>query len=186
MSASVYTKAATYYHWMVAVPLLGSVGAVLKAQDTPKERMEEKMTWMWRHKSLGVLTGLVVAPRLGYRLMNIGKYHIESLPGHGPVMDVAAKAGHYALYGFMTIMPASGIAMGMYGGKGLPFFWTTIPGFEKKNGKLAGQSFKIHKFVGTYGKFLIPAHVGAAFGHYFTNAPRIFSRINPFRGPPKH
>lgn len=36
-------------------------------------------------------------------------------------------------------MPATGIAMGMYGGKGLPFFWTTIPGFEQKNGKLAGQ-----------------------------------------------
>jgi hypothetical protein len=27
----------------------------------------------------------------------------------------------------------------MYGGKGVPFFWTTIPGFEQKNGKLAGQ-----------------------------------------------
>jgi len=29
--------------------------------------------------------------------------------------------------------------MGMYSGKGLPFFWTTLPGFEKPNGKLAGQ-----------------------------------------------
>ena len=28
--------------------------------------------------------------------------------------------------------------MGMYSGKGLPFFWTTLPGFEP-NGKLAGQ-----------------------------------------------
>jgi cytochrome b561 len=54
-------------------------------------------------------------------------------------MALAAKAGHLALYGFMVIMPATGIAMGMYGGKGLPFFWTTIPGFEEKNGKLAGQ-----------------------------------------------
>ena len=54
-------------------------------------------------------------------------------------MDIASNASHIALYGFMTIMPATGIAMGMYGGKGLPFFWTTIPGFENKNGKLAGQ-----------------------------------------------
>ena len=54
-------------------------------------------------------------------------------------MTIASQASHLALYGFMTIMPATGIAMGMYGGKGLPFFWTTIPGFEQKNGNLAGQ-----------------------------------------------
>lgn len=54
-------------------------------------------------------------------------------------MDLAAQAGHLGLYGFMIVMPATGIAMGLYGGKGLPFFWTEIPGFEKKNGKLAGQ-----------------------------------------------
>jgi 1,2-dihydroxy-3-keto-5-methylthiopentene dioxygenase len=84
----------------------------------------------------------------------------------------------------MTIMPATGIAMGLYGGKGLPFFWTTIPGLEK-DGKFAGKNYKIHKLVGEYGKFLIPIHTGAAVGHYFTNAPRIFSRVNPFgRGPP--
>ena len=67
------------------------------------------------------------------------KYNIEKLPGHGPVQSVAASVSHIALYAFMTLMPATGIAMGMYGGKGLPFFWTSIPGFEQKNGKLAGQ-----------------------------------------------
>lgn len=108
------------------------------------------------------------------------------LPGTGPIEGVLSKVSHVALYGFMTVMPGTGIAMGLYGGKGLPFFWTTIPGFEQKNGKIAGQSFKIHKQLGTYGKYLVPLHASAAFGHYFTNAPRIFTRINPFRGPPKH
>ena len=161
MSAAVYTKAASYYHWMVALPLTGSIACVLKAQDAPKG---EKGPWMHRHKSLGLLTGIVVLPRLGYRLMNMGKvrnklssiqqfwsrsnklriwfhfkYNIEKLPGSGPVQTVAANVSHLALYAFMTVMPATGIAMGLYGGKGLPFFWTSIPGFEEKNGKLAGQ-----------------------------------------------
>jgi len=39
----------------------------------------------------------------------------------------------------MIGMPATGIGMGLYSGKGLPFFWTTFSGFEKPNGKLAGQ-----------------------------------------------
>eukprot|EP00558_Chaetoceros_sp_UNC1202_P006932 CAMPEP_0197238360 /NCGR_PEP_ID=MMETSP1429-20130617/4847_1 /TAXON_ID=49237 /ORGANISM="Chaetoceros sp., Strain UNC1202" /LENGTH=184 /DNA_ID=CAMNT_0042697487 /DNA_START=56 /DNA_END=610 /DNA_ORIENTATION=+ len=182
MSAAVYTKAASYYHWMVAAPLIGSIGSVLIAQNTPKEEKEEKGKWMWRHKSLGVLTGIIVLPRFSYRLLNMGKYKIANLPGESPIVAAAGKAGHMFLYGFMTIMPITGIAMGMYGGKGLPFFWTTIPGFEQKNGKLAGQSFKIHKFVGEYGKYLVPIHAGAAFGHAATGQ-KIFARINPFRRP---
>lgn len=54
-------------------------------------------------------------------------------------MNIAAQLSHYGLYGFMTIMPATGIAMGLFGGGGLPFFWTKIGAFEKKNGKVAGQ-----------------------------------------------
>ena len=44
------------------------------------------------------------------------------------VEKVAANASHAAFYALMTFMPASGIAMGYYGGKGLPFFGYTIPG----------------------------------------------------------
>ena len=54
---------------MVAIPLVGCVGTVLKAQQAPKE---EKGKWMFRHKSLGLLTGMVVAPRLAYRVLNRG------------------------------------------------------------------------------------------------------------------
>ena len=169
MSAAAYTRAASYYHWMVAAPLIGSIGCVLKAQDTPKEQKKEKMNWMWRHKSLGVLTGLVVLPRVGYRLVNAGKYQISKLPGDGPVMSALATAGHYGLYAFMTIMPASGIAMGMYGGKGLPFFWTTIPGFEQKNGKLAGQVCSKTSVV--YSKLSVSPNI---YVHYYSSIEFVF------------
>jgi cytochrome b561 len=67
MSKPIYSAAASYFHWMVAIPLVGCVGTVLKAQDAPKE---DKGKWMWRHKSLGLLTGMVVAPRLAYRVFS--------------------------------------------------------------------------------------------------------------------
>jgi hypothetical protein len=35
---AVYTRAAAYYHWMVALPLLGSVGSVLMAMGTYTRR----------------------------------------------------------------------------------------------------------------------------------------------------
>jgi 1,2-dihydroxy-3-keto-5-methylthiopentene dioxygenase len=44
----------------------------------------------------------------------------------------------------MLIMPASGIAMGYYGGKGLPFFGVTLPGVVKtdENKKSTGEIAK--------------------------------------------
>ena len=112
------------------------------------------------------------------------------------------QASHYALYAFMTIMPVTGIAMGYFGGKGLPFFFTTLPGYHPPphrtpplprtlvtlwrsgastpTGAYAGQAFKIHKTLGTYGKYLVPLHSGAAFFHVARGQPISF-RINPFK-----
>lgn len=138
-----------------------------------------------KDKSLGLLTGIIVAPRLGYRIINAAQFKSVGHPvGTGPIEGKLADASHAALYAFMTIMPISGIAMGYFGGKGLPFFYTTIPGATSPNGSIAKQSFSIHKTLGTYGKFLIPLHIGGAVKHSVTGAS-IWSRVNPF-GRPMH
>lgn len=136
-----YSIAAANLHWLTAIPAVGCVATVLKAQEAPKE---EKGMWMHRHKSLGLLTGMIVVPRVGYRLFQRSAYKVFPLEG-SKLEHMAADAVHVGLYAFMTIMPASGIAMGYYGGKGLPFFWTTLPGItktpenKKETGKIAGQ-----------------------------------------------
>mmetsp|Transcript_18539 Transcript_18539/g.33579 ORF Transcript_18539/g.33579 Transcript_18539/m.33579 type:complete len:189 (-) Transcript_18539:202-768(-) len=184
-TAAAYPLTAAYFHWLAALPMLGCVGSVLKAQEAPKE---EKGTWMHRHKSLGLLTGMIVFPRFAYRIFNASKFRLESLRGSGSVETSLGNAAHYALYGFMGIMPISGIAMGYYGGKGLPFFSTSFAGVvhtdetKKANLAIAKQSFQIHKQIGTYGKFLIPLHVAGGLQHW-ARGQAIFARINPFRKP---
>jgi len=37
----------------------------------------------------------------------------------------------------MILLPVTGIAMGYFGGKGLPFFGYTIPGKKEPNGWIA-------------------------------------------------
>lgn len=81
---------------------------------------------MHTHKSLGLLTAMIVAPRLIYRVYNRVAYKVEEVQGSSAMETIASKVVHYGLYAFMIIMPASGIAMGYYGGKGLPFFYTTF------------------------------------------------------------
>ena len=143
---------------------------------------------MFLHKSFGLLTGLIVAPRFAYRILSRSSYNVQHLPGNAAWENAAGTASHFFLYGFMVVMPASGIAMGYYGGKGLPFFYTTYPSVvttednKKQAGQIAKNAFKVHKTLGTYGKYLIPIHIGAAFSHYF-RGQSIFTRINPFRTP---
>ena len=151
----------------------------MQAQQAPKE---DKGRLMHRHKSLGLLTGLLVAPRFAYRIFRSASYNVQHLPGNVGWENSAGGLSHFGLYAFMTIMPSTGIAMGYFGGKGLPFFSMTFKGAETPNGGVAKRSFQIHKQLGTYGKYLIPLHVGAT-GWHLTRGQGIFSRINPFRAP---
>jgi 1,2-dihydroxy-3-keto-5-methylthiopentene dioxygenase len=169
-----YSKALSLFHWAVGLSMIGSIGAVLQAQQV---KGKEKGVWMFRHKSLGLLAGILVAPRV---LLRVGSKIPGPMKEWSSVQTMASKAGHAAMYAFMLVMPATGIAMGYYGGKGLPFFWTTIDGAATANGEIAKQSFNIHKQVGTYGKYLVPLHMGAAVGHV-AFGQKIFARINPFR-----
>ena len=78
------------------------------------------------------------------------------------------------MYGFITVMPASGIAMGYFGGKGLPFFpstFGTIPGAATPNGAVAGQAFKLHKQAGLFFEYLTALHVSAVAYHVFKGQP---------------
>ncbi len=67
VAAKAYTATASSLHWMSGITMIGCIGSVLQAQNAPKG---EKGAWMWRHKSLGLLTGIIVAPRLAYRIVN--------------------------------------------------------------------------------------------------------------------
>ena len=75
-----------------------------------------------------------------------------------------------------------GIVMGYFSGNGVPFFGTKFSGKSNASADdkaIAKQSFGIHKFIGYWGKFLIPLHVSAAGLHYF-RGQAIFARMNPF------
>ena len=52
----------------------------------------------------------------GTTITKIIQYNVEDIAGAAGFEHILAKAGHYGLYGFMTVMPATGIAMGYYGG----------------------------------------------------------------------
>ncbi len=62
-------------------------------------------------------------------------------------------------------MPVTGITMGYFSGKGIPFFGFIIPGKKEPVGSIAGAAYKAHTFVGPFFEYLIPFHMGAAGFH---------------------
>lgn len=104
-----YSKALSVAHWLVAPAFIGSIGAVLQAQQV---KGKEKGEWMFRHKSLGLLAGILVAPRF---LARVASKIPGPLEGTNALEAMASKVTHFAMYAFMAVMPATGIAMGYYG-----------------------------------------------------------------------
>lgn len=133
-----------------------------------------KGKWMNLHKSTALIFAAMLPARVGLRLASKLPAH---LPGSTPEI-FAGKASHLAMYGFMGVMPATGIAMGYFGGKGLPFFGMTIPGAQgdAKNGKLAGNAFWLHKNAGLAFEYLFVLHLGAV-GYHIARGHPILARM---------
>lgn len=97
-------------HWGMGLTMVGCVGTVLAAQQV---KGKQKGNLMFIHKSLGVTAGILLAPRLLVRLAS-------KVPKHVPGANwevLMGNAAHLAMYGFMIVLPVTGIAMGYYGGK---------------------------------------------------------------------
>jgi len=174
----------------MAVPMTVSIGAVLRAQQLPK-RSEERQYWMRQHESFGVLTAVVLVPRLAYRVVaarsaysNVVDLPPALLPKHPAVEKIATRVAYAGLHGIAFALSVTGVAMNYYGGWGLPFFWTTIPGVPKTNenkhkyGAFTYRCYDVHKQVGYYGKYLVPAHVAGTLAHMW-KGHAIMARINP-------
>ena len=159
-------------HWVMAGGFLGCIGTVLAAAADAEGRSDERAAHV-RAQVHGHAHGGARAPA---RRAAPDERDPGAVPGPAWERADYANVSHLALYAGMFALPMSGVAMGYFGGKGLPFFWTTIPGAQgdAKRGKWAGQAFKIHKTVGTYWKYLPLVHF-AAVGVHRTKGQNIAS-----------
>ena len=183
-----YAKPLAALHWVYAAGMLTVLGTVKGAQWTTGEtalgsKAQTKGKLMTIHKSTAVILAALVVPRVLLKAATRAPAH---LAGHY-LEHLAANLSHTAMYGFMLVMPATGLAMGYYGGKGVPFFGLfTIPGKAdktKEDGKFAGQMFSWHKWTGQFMYYFVGLHVSAAFFHA-ARGQAIFARMSPFGAAP--
>jgi cytochrome b561 len=182
-----YGTIAKSFHWTIAMLFLCSYITVKYRHWFTVEDTHANWTALQLHLSVGITIAGLVVLRIIWRLMNTVP---EDEPGSKSAR-IAAKYGHYGLYGMMVIMPLTG-----YIGTGVNteyFFLFDIPKFETTplfTSLVTGGlhiTFKqfekpidyIHKDLG--GELviliLIGGHVLAALYHHFIKKDRTIRKM---------
>ena len=90
------------------------------------------------HKSFGLLAAGLLVPRVAIRMMASRAGKIPGSFEQPMILKGLANLNHYVMYFMLVVMPATGITMGIAGGKGIPFFDIyTVPGLTKPKGPIA-------------------------------------------------
>ena len=170
-----YTKTAKSLHWLMAILLFGLLALGFYMHDLPFSPDKLKL-YSW-HKWAGVSAFLLVLVRLAWRFTHIP----PALPAAMPkLMQLAAHAGHLALYGLMLAIPLSGWLMSS--AKGFQTVWfgvLPIPDLLEKNKELGDLLQTVHMSLNLLLVATIVGHVGAALKHHFIDKDDILTRMLP-------
>ncbi len=117
------------------------------------------------HKSFGVVALVLGLARIGWALLDPGPPLAVSMK---PWERLAAKAGHYALYALLVLVPVSGYLIStadghpvrVFGLFDIPALLPPIDGMED----IAGL---VHYFLGFGGAWLVVIHALAALKHQY-------------------
>jgi cytochrome b561 len=170
-----YTSTAKALHWLMAILLFGLLALGFYMHDLPVSPQKLQL-YAW-HKWAGVTAFLLVLLRLAWRLTHAPPALPESMSKR---LQLAAHAGHLALYGLMFAIPLSGWLMSS--AKGFQTVWfgvLPLPDLLEKNKAIGDLLQTVHMSLNLLFAVTIAGHVGAALKHHFIDRDDILIRILP-------
>lgn len=170
-----YTSTAKAIHWLMALLLIGLLALGFYMHDLPLSPEKLKL-YSW-HKWAGVTAFLLLAIRLLWRVT----HRPPALPASMPkIMQLAAHAGHLALYLLMIAIPLSGWLMSSAKGFQTVYFGILpIPDLLDKNKELGDLLALVHKSLNLLFIAVLAGHIGAALKHHFIDKDDILKRMLP-------
>jgi cytochrome b561 len=168
-----YPCAMRILHWLMALLIIGLLILGLIMSNQPRGAPNHGML-VSLHKSFGLTVLALAVLRLGIRLAQ----SVPPLPEIIPALQrIAAHLAHWALYGFMFVLPISGYIMSTSYGLPVRWFGYTLPklvGVDKDRGELA---WDVHSW-GAYALIaLIVLHVGGVIVHYLSHHINLLRRM---------
>ncbi|MBN9404338.1 MAG: cytochrome b [Burkholderiales bacterium] len=162
-------------HWLTLL-LLIAVYALIELRDIyPKGSAGHELMKTW-HFMLGMAVLAVVLVRLPLRLA------LQAPPITPPPpawQEQLAHAMHWALYGFLIVMPLLGWLTLSAKGQPIPFFGLELPALMGPDRATARNLEGIHELIGNLGFFLIGLHAAAALWHHYFMRDDTLERMLP-------
>jgi len=158
-----YSMSARLYHWLSAILVFGliPVGLYLGRGDPPDGPLTDTLYLL--HESFGVLLWLLVLFRLVSRQVNGVPEQPAATP---PLLRLAARLNHVALYLMLLIQPVTGFLANNAGGYPLVWFnLLPIPSPVGKNDRLSDTLFSLHDIGGWLLIALVCLHLAGAAYH---------------------
>jgi cytochrome b561 len=168
-----------FFHWSMALAIIGMLGLGLYMSDLPLGMDKVKLYGI--HKSIGILILCTVVLRLGWRLTS----RIPPLPQHmKPHERMAAHISHLLLYTLMFAMPLSGWLYSSAAGFPVSVFGLfTMPDMVASDKNVRDILHEIHEYSAFLLIGLITVHISAALLHHFYYKDTILTRMVPFVRP---
>ena len=174
-----YTRTAIALHWIIALLLLGQFAFGLLLEDIPRGT-PARGYYVNLHKSSGILIGLLILLRLGWRLTHTPPPLPESMPRW---QRRAARASHIALYACMLALPLSGYLASNFSKHGVKFFnlvrWAPWGPDDKTLYAVFGGA---HQVAALLLALLVGVHVLAVAKHMLIDRDGLLLRMWPRRG----
>ncbi len=173
-SAKRYGIIAQSFHWFIAAAIVVQIGIGLYVDGLPLSL--ERLRWVSRHKSVGLLILALFLLRLAWRSVD----RAPRLPRFMTAGERGlAAATHWLLYGLAISAATFGWLHASAAGLGASFFGLfPIPALMSKNAELSKQFEVIHAgLVWTLAAVLV-LHVGAALRHLWKR-DGVFGRMFP-------
>jgi cytochrome b561 len=174
-TAENYGSLARFLHWTIVILIIVQFFLAESADELPNGL--EKLQWLTRHKSLGMLVLLLAVVRILWKVANKG---LPTPAGTGMIRKAAA-AGHGLLYLLILLQPISGWAMSSAANFPVTFFgWFQFPALVAENHDLHEALEEVHEVL-FYALVAVAAlHVAAALYHHFFLKDDVLRRMMPF------
>lgn len=171
-----FSPLAVALHWLVA--LLIATTVPLAWVMTGLEISPQKIQFYAWHKWLGVSIFLLVALRLGWRLI----HGVPDAPSSMPAWQrKAAILSHSAMYLLLFATPLAGWVMSSAAGFPVVYLgiWQ-LPDLVGKDKALLDTMKEVHKALANGLLILVALHIVAALKHHFIDRDGVLARMLPF------
>ena len=159
-----YDRVAIALHWAIAVALIAQLVFGFYVDGVPRGT-PARGTLINLHKSWGLVLGLLVLVRLGWRLT----HRPPALPASVPHWQRrAAAASHAALYVCMLLIPLSGYIASNFSRHGMKLFnQVRLPPWGPDVPAVYNALNGLHEVLGKALAVLLVVHAGAALWHWW-------------------